>query len=241
LELASNDLKMKTRLIILGLFMAMVISANALQAKVINPGFDCGDTLTDSRDGKKYATVLIGSQCWMKGNMNFGTLIQEDLAQINNGIPEKYCYDNLETNCDVYGGLYQWNEVMQYVTEPKSRGICPEGWHVPANEEWDTLVAFLGGDVAAGGKMKQAGDANFLSPNIGATNKSGFSALPGGYSYSTGSYYFSNLQKVGYFWSSTADNETDVWFRSLGYSNEKIGRHVNYKSTGASVRCMRDH
>jgi uncharacterized protein (TIGR02145 family) len=228
---------------ILFLYIVTALSAYTQPetTKVPNQKFNCEDNFTDSRDGKIYSTVQIGSQCWMKENLNIGKILRVDQEQTNNGIIEKYCYDNLATSCDEYGGLYQWNEVMQYLTAQKSQGICPTGWHIPAEVEWDTLVAFLGGDAVAGGKIKQGGDSHFLSPNIGATNHSGFTALPGGYSYATGSHYFSNIQKVGYFWSSTADNETDVWFRSLSFAGEKINRYVNYKSTGASVRCLRDN
>lgn len=224
------------------LFIAMVLPAFTQQSGN-NPGqpkFVCGDSLKDSRDGKIYGTVQIGSQCWLKENLNTGTRIRGDHKQANNNIIEKFCYGNLEENCNVYGGLYQWNEAMQYTGTPKAKGICPAGWHVPADEEWDTLVAFLGGDVSAGKRMKEPGDTHFKLPNFGATNQSGFTALPGGYSYATGSYYFDKIQVIGYFWSSTPENETDVWIRTLFNAREGIGRYLNYKSTGISVRCVAD-
>ncbi|MDP1623709.1 MAG: FISUMP domain-containing protein [Bacteroidales bacterium] len=231
---------MKTLFLMLAFYVVSVFPAfpQSNADKTEPPRFVCGETFKDSRDEKTYNTVLIGSQCWMKENLNIGSRIKGTQEQADNGIIEKYCYDDLDENCDVYGGIYQWNEVMQYKTSPKEQGVCPTGWHIPDQEEWDTLVAFLGGDVAAGGKMKEAGSTHYLTPNFGATNKSGFTALPGGYSYATGSYYFDKLHGVGYFWSSTTENETDVWIRTLGSANERIGRYLNYKTTGSSVRCL---
>jgi len=220
--------------------MAMVLPAFTQQKTVSTSQIKivCGETFKDSRDGKSYNSVQIGNQCWMKENMNIGKRIKSSQKQAENEIIEKYCYDDLDDNCDVYGGLYQWNEAMQYAGSSKAQGICPPGWHVPADEEWAALVTFLGGDVAAGKKTKEAGDTHFILPNFGANNQSGFTALPGGYSYSTGTYYFSKLHEVGYFWSSTAENETDVWIRTVGSANERMGRYLNYKTTGSSVRCL---
>ena len=205
------------------------------------PGsFNCGDNLKDARDGQNYGTVQIGQQCWMKQNLNLGTMIKGKVAQADNNVIEKYCFDDKKENCDVYGGLYQWNEVMQYNASQGGRGICPSGWHVPTDAEWTDLVTFLGGDVPAGGKLKEAGDAHYMLPNFGANNSSGFTSLPGGYSYATNGFQFDKLKAVGYYWTSTAENTTDVWIRTLGYANEKIGRYLNYKTTGSSVRCIMD-
>jgi len=88
---------------------------------------------TDARDGKTYNTVLIGTQCWMRENLNIGTRIDGSQNQTDNGTIEKYCYDDLESNCDIYGGLYQWDEAMQYVTTQGVQGICPAGWHLPTD------------------------------------------------------------------------------------------------------------
>ncbi|MFP4471865.1 MAG: FISUMP domain-containing protein, partial [Bacteroidales bacterium] len=101
-------------------------------------GFNCGDPLIDVRDGQSYATVQIGDQCWMAENLNLGERIDGSEEMADNGIIEKYCYDDDPANCETYGGLYQWNEMMQYNTAG-SQGICPEGWSVPTDEEWKTL------------------------------------------------------------------------------------------------------
>ncbi|MBE0641364.1 MAG: hypothetical protein IH599_04965, partial [Bacteroidales bacterium] len=113
----------------------------------------CGDTLTDMRDGKKYPTVPIGTQCWMAKNLNVGTMVNSvntgsnhsDMS--NNGIIEKYCYSNDTNLCSVYGGLYDWNEMMGYVTTSAVQGICPSGWHIPTDAEWCNLTTFLDASV----------------------------------------------------------------------------------------------
>ena len=101
-------------------------------------------------EGQTYNTVLIGDQCWLKENLNVGTMIQGDQGSSNNGIIEKYCYGDNEANCDTYGGLYAWREAMQYVTTAGVQGICPLGWHFPTDGEWTILQDFLGGETMQG-------------------------------------------------------------------------------------------
>lgn len=101
--------------------------------------------LVDSRDWQVYKTVQIGNQLWMDENLNYGTQINGSQNQLNNEIVEKYCYGNNELNCNTYGGLYQWDEMMQYVTKEGAQGICPKGWHLPSDEEWSTLTNYLSG------------------------------------------------------------------------------------------------
>ena len=124
----------------------------------------------------------------MAENLNIGTTISGATDMANNSIIEKYCNENNTANCDTYGGLYQWNEMMEYSTTPGVQGICPTGWHLPTDAEWTVLTSYLGGESIAGGKMKttgtiEAGTGLWYAPNNGATNSSGFSALPGGYRY----------------------------------------------------------
>jgi uncharacterized protein (TIGR02145 family) len=119
----------------------------------------------------------------MAENLNVGTKINstsDGQLQTDNEILEKYCYNNDIANCNIYGGMYEWNEAMQYDTTEGAQGICPDGWHIPTDAEWTTLTTFLGGESVAGGKMKEAGFAHWYSPNTGATNESGFTGLPGG-------------------------------------------------------------
>ncbi|MBK7215160.1 MAG: fibrobacter succinogenes major paralogous domain-containing protein [Bacteroidales bacterium] len=127
---------------------------------------------------KIYRTIQIGNQCWLKDNLNIGSRINGSLDQTDNGIIEKYCYNNLESNCDNYGGLYQWGETMNYSTSEGSKGICPDGWHIPRDIEWIALRIYLGGIDTAGGKMKEPRNSHWHSPNTGATNSSGFLLSP---------------------------------------------------------------
>ncbi|MCX6269833.1 MAG: hypothetical protein NTU44_01190 [Bacteroidetes bacterium] len=206
----------------------------------------CGDTLTDSRDGTKYTTVQIGTQCWMKQNLNIGSMINGTSDQTDNGTIEKYCYSNSESYCSIYGGLYQWNEMMQYSTIQGTKGICPTGWHLPTEAEWCMLTSFLDSTVNcntigesgtdAGGKMKSLTIWN--PTNVGATNSSGFTGLPGGYRYSGGGFSAYNF---GYFWSSTEASATTSWDRSLFQFSAQITRAADNKDLfGFSVRCLQD-
>ncbi|MCK4664497.1 MAG: hypothetical protein KAT68_16630 [Bacteroidales bacterium] len=189
--------------------------------------------------GQVYNTVLIGSQCWLKENLNIGTRINSSQDQTDNGIIEKYCYDDNESKCDEYGGLYQWDEMMQYTTQQGIQGICPNGWHIPTDDEWTTLTDYLGGSNVAGGKMKEIDTVHWNSPNTGATNESGFTGLPGGSRYYT-SGSFHHLGGSGTFWSSSEYIFSSAWSRSLGYGSDGVYRDHDGKGHGISVRCIKD-
>ena len=200
--------------------------------------WSCGDPLMDDRDGQSYNTVQIGTQCWMAENLNIGTRIDGVNDQTNNSVIEKYCYNNFEDSCDVYGGLYQWNEMMEYVNTIGTQGICPVGWHLPTNAEVILLFEFLGGTSIAGGAMKEIGLTYWSSPNTGATNSSGFSGYGNGYSYPNGA--FSNLKNYGYLWTSN-ENGNYAWNYYLKYSDAYFRRSSGYsKSYGFAVRCIKD-
>jgi uncharacterized protein (TIGR02145 family) len=198
----------------------------------------CGAGFTDSRDGKTYSTVLIGTQCWMAQNLNVGTRINGSGNQNDNSSIEKYCYGDNESNCDIYGGLYQWNEMMQYSTTPGIKGICPNDWHLPTHAEWTVLTNYLGGTIVAGGKMKETGTTHWISPNTGATNSSGFAAFPGGNRYHTGA--FTDISQYGYFWSSTGVYSNSAWVRYLYYSTAEVLLQGTDKTLGLNVRCLHD-
>jgi uncharacterized protein (TIGR02145 family) len=201
--------------------------------------FTCGDPLFDIRDGRTYNTVLIGTQCWMSENLDVGNFIPGTINQIDNGEIEKYCYNNNLTNCMTYGGLYQWNEMMQYSPLPPFQGICPTGWHIGTMSEWGILTTYLGGTSIAGGKMKEVGYTHWIPPNTGATNESGFTALPGGNRfYGTGA--FMDLQTKCYFWISEQYNSSQSFFMTLSYNNPGTIITYNYKNYGYSVRCLKD-
>ncbi|NQV03695.1 MAG: hypothetical protein HQ542_13685, partial [Bacteroidia bacterium] len=201
--------------------------------------FLCGNMFKDTRDGKIYPTVQIGDQCWIAENMNIGTRIDGGKAQTDNDTIEKYCYSNLDANCLTYGGLYQWDEVMQFVTTEGTQGICPYGWHIPTDAEYTTLTNALGGTDVAGGKVKQTGTILWLTPNTGATNSSGFTARPGGYRTSGG--LFSYLGERSYSWSTTSYSPwTNSWNRAMIYNSDDVTRFGFSKVTGLSVRCIFD-
>ncbi len=197
-------------------------------------GQSCG---TVSYGGKTYNTVIIGMQCWFKENLNIGLAILGSSNQTNNGIIEKYCYNDLENNCDIYGGLYQWDEAMQYVITQGAQGICPAGWHLPTDAEWTNLTDYLGGEAVAGDKMKEAGAVHWAFPN-NATNSSGFTALPGGTRFTSGNFY--DLRYDAYFWSSSQYASSNAWYRVLGYNSANVYRNDNDKPYGYSVRCLKD-
>ena len=201
-------------------------------------GFVCGNPMTDTRDGKTYNTVLIGTQCWFAQNINIGTKVNGSVDQTNNSIIEKYCYNDLESNCNVYGALYQWDEAMQYTTAEGVQGICPTGWHLSTDAEWTTLTTYLGGESIAGGKMKEVGTTHWISPNTGATNSSGFTALPGGYRDNNGEFYF--LTNYAYFGSSSQYVATTAWYRGVYYYSESVFRFNYSKANSFSVRCIQN-
>ncbi len=206
---------------------------------VINPmGEPCAGTPTVTHGGKTYSTVQIGNQCWLKENLNIGTRINGSLEQTDNGILEKYCYEDLESNCDIYGGLYQWEEVLQYETTPGVQGICPQGWHLPTSTELTALQMFLGDDSAACGKLKESGYSHWLSPNNGATNESGFTGLPGGNRCAPGCAY--GLGFLAFFWSSSEHSDTYADVGALSSENNNTFLSDYEKISGFSARCVKN-
>ena len=207
-------------------------------------GTPCPGTPTVNYSGQVYNTVLVGSQCWLKENLNTGTRIDGAQEHTNNGVVEKYCYGNLESNCSLYGGLYQWNEMMQYGTVAGAQGICPASWHIPTDAEWNALATYLCGSGIAGGKLKttgtvQSGTGYWNSPNAGATNESGFSAPPGGWRDESTFFYLSGYQ--GYWWSSSQYSPWDAGSMGLQYSDNSASAGGNPRLNGFSVRCIRDY
>lgn len=196
-------------------------------------------TVTDI-DGNVYITAKIGDQTWMLQNLKVTHYRNGDpipnvtdngaWAGLSTGA---YCeYDNDINNVAVYGRLYNWYAVDD------GRNIAPEGWHVPTDAEWQTLVDYLGGDAVAGGKLKETGTTHWNDPNTGATNESGFTALPGGTRYRSGS--FLDMGRYAYFWSSTEIYSLNAWYRSLYYNYSQVYRYGMVKHYGFSVRCVKD-
>jgi len=198
--------------------------------------FPCGSQITYA--GKTYNTVQIGSQCWLKENLNVGVYVpsvytgssHSDVS--NNGIIEKYCYNNDTTNCNIYGGLYDWNEAMEYVSTPGAKGICPSGWHIPTKIELQTLLSAVGDN---GNALKAVGQGTGFGAG---TNTSGFSALLTGYR----GYYggFMEIDRYANFWSSSEYNASNAKYMLLYYNDSSVGFSYYSKMNGFSVRCSKD-
>ncbi len=204
--------------------------------------------------GKTYPAVQINNQCWLAKNLDVGNQILSSADPTNNGIIEKWYYnDNLGYGND-YGGLYTWDEAMQYSPSQPSQnlqgpqGICPTGWHIPTDYEWMCLEMNQGMSQvnatsnacrgAEGGKLKESNITHWSTPNTGATNSSGFIALPGGY-FNGSSFY--SITQIGYWWSATEQGTNYAYPRSLSYNDVQICRSSGaQKSYGYSVRCVKD-
>jgi uncharacterized protein (TIGR02145 family) len=201
------------------------------------------ETVTDI-DGNIYKTIVIGTQTWLEENLkttkyNDGTNIPNvtDNSEWMNLITAAYCwYDNNISNKKPYGALYNWHAV-------NTGKLCPSGWHVPSFDEFQNLRDFLG-DTGPGGQLKEKGTGHWKTPNTGATNSSGFTALPGGkrdpFNNNNGAFIF--FGEAGYFWSSSqGGNPMDGKDMALFYDNAEIGPGENVKGNGYSVRCIKNN
>lgn len=182
-------------------------------------------TFTDTRDNHTYNTIIIGNQTWFAENLNYETDISS-------------CYNYHPTNCDIYGRLYNWQMALY---------ACPNGWHLPDDDEWKTL------EMALGMSQNEADDTGLRGSDEGdkmksttgwnsngfGSNSSGFNALAGGYRGSVGSSFY-NLGNYGCWWSSTAYTSTNIWSRSLSYNSNQVNRDYYNKAFGYSVRCVKD-
>lgn len=197
-------------------------------------------TITDF-DGNVYNTITIGSQVWMDRNLR--------VTHYNNGvkIPKvtngaiwitltsgAYNWQNNDSvsNAETYGALYNW-----YTTN--SGNLCPAGWHVPSDNDWTVLTTFLGGLDISGGKLKETGTTHWVTPNTGATNDVGFTALPGG-SFGGSDGVFHDFGKFGYWWSATKTSDDWAYVRRLGFMETSVTRSTYLTRGGFSVRCIKD-
>lgn len=212
----------------------------------------CPGTPTVEYEGQVYNTIQIFSQCWLKENLNIGTMIQGTEEMTDNGIIEKYCNKNNTDSCEIYGGLYQWQEMMQYTTQQGVRGICPPGWHLPTDEEWKVLegavdsqygicdsVWDIGWDYRgydAGTNLKTTSG---WYKNGNGTDFFGFSVMPGGFREPLFGY-FGVIGYYGIWWTSTQDYNF-AWYRKLAFGYPEANRSSSELEYGYSVRCLRDN
>jgi uncharacterized protein (TIGR02145 family) len=205
--------------------------------------FTTAATSVTDGDGNKYSVIQIGKQSWLGENLK--------TTKFNDGTPiplvtgntewsaltaPGYCWYNNDKAAygDVYGALYNWYTVSMATNGNKN--VCPVGWHVPTDAEWTVLTDYLGGASVAGGPLKETGTVHWLSPNTGATNTSGFTALPGGFRGTSYSY----VRQRGYWWTGTARSTTNSWYRNMTYNQASVARSNTYKYFGLSVRCIKD-
>jgi len=197
------------------------------------------EAITD-KDGNVYTSVTIGTQVWMVENLkttkfNDGTAIPlvTDNTAWKNLVTPGYCWYNNDaaTYKEAYGALYNWYAV-------NTGKLCPSGWHVPTVAEWETLTDYLGTYVVAGGKLKETGNTHWNAPNAGASNESGFTALPGGDRSSNGAY--DGIGGYGTWWSSTEDSNTEAKFEQILSGFGGVYRDDYAKQNGFSVRCLQD-
>lgn len=215
-----------------------------------NTASPCPQIPTFTYGGQTYNTVQIGSQCWMKSNLNIGDMISSSVLSTNNGTIEKYCWNNNISNCDVFGGLYSWNELMSYSTIEGAQGICPDGWHVPTDDEFCTMITYLDPTVNCstpgwtgtnvGGKLKETGTSHWSYPNTGATNESGFTALGSGYwSNYDGDPTFYSSYIIQSMWTSTQVSSQVSKNYYIYYNNSNIyHQQLNTSHYYISVRCI---
>jgi len=219
---------------------------------------------SDSRDGKVYKWVRIESQVWMAQNLNVGIMINGRKIQTKNDEIEKYCYNDEPSNCDAYGGLYQWDEMMQHNSnsvsvskdksmtintddgkDPRNKRICPAGWHIPSDDEWNELSYYLGGETVSGEKLKEKGTVHWKYSSTSETLGSNFNALAAGFRAVDGK--FSGLGYAAYFWSSRggyfnmfSGSVTGATGVQLKNDSQQFFKNQFSPDQGFSVRCLKD-
>ena len=218
----------------------------------ITEGIPCEGIPTVVYQFRSYNTVQIGDQCWMKENLNTGIMINGSQLSQNNGIIEKYCYNNIEDSCTIYGGLYLWDEMMEYSTIQGVQGICPQGWHISTDAEWKILEGTVDSQYGVGDPEWE--NTNWRGFDAGQNLRSisgwepvstgrnlyGFTALPSGYMGSGGNFY--EVANLGNFWTSTQNGTSQGWFRYLVDDQDYNGiyRGLSLKEYSYPVRCIKD-
>lgn len=190
-------------------------------------------------DGNVYPTIVIGQQEWMAANLRVThysngdpiPVIVDDATWESTAVGACVFYDD-DCNAEIpYGKKYNWHAVID------DRNVCPTGWHVPSNDEWETMTLIYGG-MPAGGALKSAGTDYWLPPNMGATNASGLSLLPGGEREDNG--FFNALGVLAAYWTATEYGPNDAFYRELSYGHTNIFTAFDSRQSGFSVRCVKD-
>jgi uncharacterized protein (TIGR02145 family) len=201
---------------------------------------DDDDIITD-KDGNIYTSLTIGTQVWMVENLrttkyNDGTSIPNviddaEWGDLNTGA---LCWykNNPAVYKDVYGALYNWYAVS-------TNKLCPTGWHVPSHSEWTSLIDHLGGGLVAGGKLKEIGTTHWLSPNTGATNETGFTALPGSFRRGVDPA-FGIINSMGFWWSSSEEDIISAYLQLMSSESAGSTWGTTHKRWGLSIRCIKD-
>ncbi|MEI6899811.1 MAG: PKD-like domain-containing protein, partial [Bacteroidota bacterium] len=193
---------------------------------VSNPTvFTCGNALTDIRDNHTYPTILLGTQCWMTTNLDYGNYITSSFHQRDNCSDEKYCRNDLQTNCITDGGLYQWDEMMRYDGTGNRQGFCPPSWHIPSESEWNTLFNHFISNGFAGSPLKYSGF-------------SGFNALLNGANFKIINWNFYNF--ATFYWSSNPHGTFRAWAHGMNEFNPSVSFYPAARSNAFPVRCLKD-
>jgi uncharacterized protein (TIGR02145 family) len=252
------------------LILLLILGVGNLSAQIVLPAYqgvhnttemECPETVTDI-EGNIYNVVKIGYQCWMAENLRYLPSVVGPSTG-SSTIPYYYVhgYDGTNVsgakstaNYTTYGVLYNWPAAMAEENSSSSnpsgvQGVCPVGWHLPSDTEWQELEIYLGmssaeanlnaqlrGDI--GGKLKEEGEIHWSNPNTGATNESDFSALPAGCRNNVGT--FSGLTLYTFFWSSTSVNTGQSQYRALYHDSTAVFRGPHSKVDGKSIRCIKE-
>jgi uncharacterized protein (TIGR02145 family) len=189
------------------------------------PVFTCGNIFQDPRDTHSYPTVKLGTQCWMAANLDYGTEIPNTQFPWDNCTPEKYCFNDNPANCLSFGGLYTWDEMMQYADVPSLQGFCPPGWHVPAEDEWNVLFNLYTNNGFAGSALKNSG-------------YSGFNAGVGGLRFKYKTWGLDNFATL--IWSSSSYGTDKAWAHGMNTPDPSVSLYPSSKSNAFVVRCLKD-
>lgn len=212
-------------LLFIGLCLIMTFCDDQKEELIFPEPHTCPGVSEVFYGGITYPTVQIGEQCWLAKNLNIGTMISHTEEMSKNNKIEKYCFQDDTVNCFIYGAYYQWDELMKYESTEGSKGICPEGWHVPTNKEIAELIIYIGGNTF------------YLSWEL--SNGTGFNSLPSG-SVLASTHEFTGIYYNGFYWSSKEISEVESIQYNIGYPGINFQTYFSDKRDANSVRCIKN-